>query len=40
MNLLAERRKKVINEEIDKLESLDEFKGKIMGLTKNEGLNG
>ena len=40
MILLAERRKKVINEEIDKLESLDEFKGKIMGLTKNEGLNG
>ena len=40
MILLAERRKKIIADEIDNLADLDEFKGKIMGLTKDEGLNG
>jgi hypothetical protein len=37
---LAERRKQVIEDEIDHLSSIEEFKGKIMGLTKEEGLNG
>jgi len=37
---LAEMRKKAINKEIDHLSNLDEFKGKILGLTKDEALNG
>tara|TARA_B100000676_G_scaffold249652_1_gene253818 strand:+ start:4657 stop:5751 length:1095 start_codon:yes stop_codon:yes gene_type:complete len=37
---LAELRKKSINEEVEKLSSIDEFKGKIMGLTKDEASNG
>ena len=37
---LAELRKKTIDEEIDNLSSLDDFKGKIMGLTKDEAKNG
>ena len=37
---LAEMRKKSIGKEIDHLSNLDEFKGKVLGLTKDEGLNG
>jgi len=37
---LGEMRKKSINKEIDNLSNLDEFKGKVLGLTKDEGLNG
>tara|TARA_Y100000310_G_C20659590_1_gene803952 strand:+ start:540 stop:1628 length:1089 start_codon:yes stop_codon:yes gene_type:complete len=37
---LAEKRKKVIQEEVDRLSSMDELKGKIMGLSEGEALNG
>ncbi len=37
---LAELRKKVIKEEIDKLSTLDEVKARILGLTEDEALDG
>ena len=37
---LADLRKKVVKKEIDHLSDIDELKGIIMGLTKDEGLNG
>ena len=37
---LAEVRKKSLEKEIDKISSLDEVKAKIMGLTREEVLNG
>ena len=37
---LAEMRKKRISEEVEKLSDIDELKGRIMGLSKEEGLNG
>ena len=37
---LAEMRKKVVNEEIDRLSSMEDVKCRIMGLDKSEGLNG
>jgi hypothetical protein len=38
--LLAEKRKKVIKKEIEKLSSIDEVKARIMGITEDEILNG
>jgi len=37
---LAELRKKAAEEEVDNLSSLDEIKARIMGLTKEEAING
>ena len=37
---LAETRKKIIQEEVGRLSSMDELKGKIMGLSEEEALNG
>jgi len=37
---LAELRKIVVKEEIDRLTTMDELKGKILGLSENEVLNG
>jgi hypothetical protein len=37
---LAEVRKKALEKEVDKIASLDDIKAKIMGLTKDEVLNG
>ena len=37
---LAELRKKSLKREIEKLESLDEMKAKILGLSEDEVLNG
>jgi hypothetical protein len=38
--LLAEKRKKVIKKEIEKLSTIDEVKARIMGITEDEILNG
>ena len=37
---LAELRKKAVEEEVEKLTTIDEVKATIMGLTKEEALNG
>ena len=37
---MAEMRKKVIEKEIDRLSSMDEIKCKILGISKDEILNG
>lgn len=37
---LAEKRKKVVKKEIEKLSSIDEVKARIMGITEDEILNG
>ena len=37
---LAQIRKKAIEEEVDRLSSMDEIKCRIMGLTEEEALNG
>ena len=40
MGALAEVRKKALENEVEKISSLDEIKARIMGLTKEEVLNG
>ena len=40
MVALAEVRKKALENEVEKISSLDEIKARIMGLTKEEVLNG
>ena len=37
---LAELRKQVIKDEVEKLESMDEIKARILGLSKDEVFNG
>jgi hypothetical protein len=37
---LGEKRKEIVNNEIDRLASLDEIKARIMGITRDEILNG
>ena len=37
---LAELRRQVIEDEVEKLESIDEIKARILGLSKDEVLNG
>ena len=37
---LAEVRKQIVEEEVDRLSSMDELKGKIMGLSEEEASNG
>ena len=39
MVALAEVRKKALENEVEKISSLDEIKARIMGLTKEEVLN-
>jgi hypothetical protein len=37
---LAEARKEILGEEVDKLSSIDEVKARMMGIDKNEIFNG
>ena len=37
---LAEKRKEIVQEEIDKLSNMDEVKCRILGLGEDEALNG
>ena len=37
---IAELKKKAVEEEVEKLSSIDEIKAQIMGLTEEEALNG